>query len=88
MPNAATPIDQDLALTLTQDEVASVHALTRGLSELAGREIDPSSAVVAALDRALERLLDDFELSDSVRGEISSSFSSMRASWPRGNCCL
>jgi hypothetical protein len=88
MPNASTPIDQSLPLSLTADEVAAIQALTAGIAELAGREIEPSAAVVAAVDRGLERLLEDFDLSEPTRAKVEHAFKAQRNSWPRGNCCL
>jgi hypothetical protein len=88
MPNASTPIDQTMQLSLTADEVAAIHALAAGIAELAEREIEPSAAVVAAVDRGLERLLEDFELSQSTRTKVEQAFKAQRGSWPRGNCCL
>ena len=73
---------------LTTGEVEALEAVRRGVGALAERPIDRESAVTAALELALVRLGEDFELpaadADAVRGGLDA----MRSSWSRGNACL
>ena len=75
-------------LELTTGEVEALDAVRVGVGALAGRPIDRESAVTAALELALVRLSEDFELpaadADAVRGGLEA----MRSSWSRGNACL
>ena len=77
-----------VVLALTAPEVEALEAVRRGVGALAERPIDRESAVTAALELALVRLGEDFELpaadADAVRGRLDE----MRSSWSRGNACL
>ncbi len=79
----------DVVLRLTEQEVAALDALTAGVGQLAEHPVDPESAVAAALDLCLTRLLEDFELPDaSVRERVSQAQEDMRRHWSRGKACF
>lgn len=77
-----------VVLALTTSEVEALEAVRSGVGALAERPVDRESAVTAAIELALVRLNEDFELpvadADVVRGGLES----MRSSWSRGNACL
>ena len=87
MPNGGSE-GTSILLELTSGEVEALDAVRVGVGALAERPIDRESAVTAALELALVRLGEDFELpaadADAVRGGLDA----MRSSWSRGNACL
>jgi hypothetical protein len=79
---------QELVLRLTPGEVGALDAVRTGVGVLAGREVDRESALNAALELALVRLTDDFELPADDAETVRAGLESMRESWARGNACL
>ena len=80
--------DQGIVLRLTDGEVAALDAVRRGVGVLAGRDLDRESAVNAALELALVRLTEDFELPPADADAVRQGLDTMRNSWSRGNACL
>jgi hypothetical protein len=78
----------EVVLRVTREEVEALDALRAGVSALAERDVDLESAVVAALELALVRLAEDFELPETEDGTVRRGLDAMRASWSRGNACL
>ena len=79
---------QEVVLRLTGGEVRALDAVRAGVGALAGREVDRESALNAALELALVRLTDDFELPAADAETVRTGLESMRAAWARGNACL
>ena len=79
---------QELVLRLTPGEVGALDAVRTGMGVLAGREVDRESALNAALELALVRLTDDFELPADDAETVRAGLESMRETWARGNACL
>jgi hypothetical protein len=55
---------------------------------LAGRTVDREAALVAAVELALVRLAEDFELPDPNGETVRNALETMRSTWARGNACL
>jgi hypothetical protein len=79
---------QGVVLRLTGEELRALDAVRAGVGVLAGRAVDRESAVNAALELALVRLTDDFELPAGDAETVRVGLESMRATWARGNACL
>jgi hypothetical protein len=78
-----------VTLDLTDTEAAALAALTAGVAGLAERPVGTEAAVVAAVDLALSRLLDDFEVPDpAVRDQLRQAWAQLRRDWRGGNACL
>ena len=58
------------------------------MGALAERPVDRESAVTAALELALVRLTEDFELPAGDADSVRHGLETMRSSWSRGNACL
>ncbi|MFI5711948.1 hypothetical protein [Kribbella sp. NPDC051620] len=83
------PTRTDFLLRLTPQELAGVVALTAGVSGVNEAEVSQEDAVVAAIELALTRLIDDYEVPDPVaRGQVQTARDELRAGWIRGNCSL
>jgi hypothetical protein len=79
----------DFLLRLTPQELAGVVALTAGVSGVNEAEVSQEDAVVAAIEFALTRLIDDYEVPDPVaRSRVQTARDELRAGWVRGNCSL
>ena len=80
--------EQGVVLRLTAGEVEALDAVTRGVGALAGRTVDREAAVNAALELALVRLTEDFELPPADADSVRQGLESMRSTWSRGNVCI
>ena len=80
--------EQGVVLRLTTGEVEALDAVRRGVGVLADRSLDRESAVTAALELALVRLTEDFELPEADAASVRQGLETMRSSWSRGNACL
>ncbi|QNE18805.1 hypothetical protein F1D05_13945 [Kribbella qitaiheensis] len=79
----------ELRLQLTPQELAGIAALTAGVSGVNESEVSPEDAVVAAIEFALTRLIDDYEVPDaSARDQVRIARDQLRAGWVRGNASL
>ena len=78
--------ERGVALDLSEEEVAALDAVRRGVGVLADRPLDRESAVVAAV--ALVRLTEDFELPGADAASVRRELETMRSTWSRGNACL
>ena len=87
MPIAGSD-EQGVVLRLTAGEVEALDAVTRGVGALAGRTVDREAAVNAALELALVRLTEDFELPAGDADSVRQGLESMRSTWSRGNACI
>jgi hypothetical protein len=82
-------MNEQVQLELTTEEAAALRALASGVGALAGRAVDEASALVAAVENGLVRLLEDYELTDeAVAAEARRALDAMRGSWTRGNACF
>ena len=79
----------ELALRLSSQELAAVAALTAGVAGVNEAEVSQEDAVVAAIEFALTRLIDDYEVPDpEARARVQTARDELRAGWIRGNCSL
>jgi hypothetical protein len=79
----------ELLLRLTPQELAGIAALTAGVSGVNESEVSQEDAVVAAIEFALTRLIDDYEVPDpSARDQVRIARDQLRAGWVRGNASL
>lgn len=79
----------DFLLRLTREELAGVAALTAGVSGVNETEVSQEDAVVAAIEFALTRLIDDYEVPDpDARAQVQVARDDLRAAWIRGNSSL
>jgi hypothetical protein len=79
----------EITLRLTDHERAGVTALAAGLRQVAESELSEEDAVVAALELALTRLIEDFEVPDpKARQEVQAARDELRAHWVRGSATL
>ena len=79
----------ELRLSLTAHETAALAALTAGVSGVVESEVSEEDAMIAAIDLALTRLIEDFEVPDpEVRARVSSARDELRRNWVRGNSGL
>lgn len=79
---------QEVVLRLTPGELEALDAVRSGVGALATRGLDRESAVIAALELALVRLVDDFDLPEPDAGTVRHGLESLRSTWSRGNACL
>jgi hypothetical protein len=80
--------ERGVVLELSREEVAALDAVRRGVGVLADRPLDRESAVIAALELALVRLTEDFELPGADAASVRQGLDTMRSAWSRGNACL
>ncbi|WP_433009361.1 hypothetical protein [Kribbella sp. CA-294648] len=79
----------DFVLRLTAEELAGVAALTAGVSGVNETEVSQEDAVVAAIEFALTRLIDDYEVPDpDARSQVQVARDELRAAWIRGGSSL
>lgn len=79
----------DFLLRLTPQELAGVAALTAGVSGVNETEVSQEDAVIAAIEFALTRLIDDYEVPDpDARAQVQVARDDLRAAWIRGNSSL
>jgi hypothetical protein len=78
----------DVVLRLTGGELEALDAVRHGVGALAARGVDRESAVTAALELALVRLIEDFDLPEPDAGTVRQGLGSLRSTWSRGNACL
>ncbi|MFG1620788.1 hypothetical protein [Kribbella sp. NPDC049227] len=79
----------EIRLRLTPQEVAGLAALTVGLRGVTEAELTEEDAAVAALELALTRLIEDFEVPDeSARARVQQARDELRAHWVRGGASL
>ena len=80
--------EQGVVLRLTTGEVEALEAVRKGVGVLAERDLDRESAVTAALELALVRLSEDFDLPQADAQTVRRGLDAMRSSWSRGNACM
>ncbi len=79
----------DFTLRLTPEELAGVVALTAGVSGVNETEVSQEDAVVAAIELALTRLIDDYEVPDpDARAQVQVARDDLRTAWIRGSSSL
>jgi hypothetical protein len=79
----------EFLLRLTPQELAGVAALTAGVAGVNESEVSQEDAVVAAIELALTRLIDDFEVPDpAARAQVQTARDELRAGWVRGNSSI
>ncbi len=78
----------DVVLHLTTGEIEALDAVKDGVGVLAARGCDRESALVAALELALVRLSEDFDLPEPDGGTVRQGLAGLRSAWSRGNACL
>lgn len=79
----------DFLLRLTPQELAGVVALTAGVAGVNETEVSQEDAVVAAIELALTRLIDDYEVPDAAaRTQVKVARDELRAGWIRGSSSL
>ena len=78
----------ELVLRLTAIELEALDAVRDGVGALAARGLDRESAVIAALELALVRLIEDFDLPEPDAETVRRGLEALRSSWARGNACL
>jgi hypothetical protein len=80
--------ERGVVLELSKEEMAALDAVRRGVGVLADRQLDRESAVIAAVELALVRLTEDFELPDPDAAVVRQGLETVRSTWSRGNACL
>ncbi|MFI5730719.1 hypothetical protein ACIA49_11410 [Kribbella sp. NPDC051587] len=79
----------DLTLRLTEQERTGLTALAAGLRSVAETDLSEEDAMIAALELALTRLIEDFEVPDTkARDEVQRARDNLRAHWVRGSATL
>jgi hypothetical protein len=79
----------ELTVRLTDHERAGLTALAAGLREVAESDLSEEDALVAALELALTRLIEDFEVPDpKAREQVQFARDELRAHWVRGSATL
>jgi len=79
----------EITLRLTDHERAGLSALAVGLREVAETDLTEEDAMVAALELALTRLIDDFEVPDpTAREQVQVARDELRGHWVRGSATL
>jgi hypothetical protein len=78
----------EVVLRLTGSELDALDAVRNGVGALAARGVDRESAVIAAVELALVRLIEDFDLPEPDAGTVRDGLGSLRSAWSRGNACL
>jgi len=74
---------------MTEQERSGLTALAAGLKSVAETELSEEDALVAALELALTRLIDDFEVPDvEARAQVQLARDNLRAHWVRGSATL
>ena len=79
----------EISLRFTPQEQAGLTALAAGLRAVVESDLTEEDAVVAAMEFALTRLIDDFEVPDpTARKQVQQARDELRAHWIRGNASL
>jgi hypothetical protein len=83
------PTRTEVRVQFTDQERAGLTALAAGLRGVAEADLTEEDALVAALEHALTRLIDDFEVPDpAARAEVQRARDDLRAHWVRGSATL
>jgi hypothetical protein len=79
----------EMLVRFSEQERAGLMALAAGLRGVAESKLSEEDALVAALEHALTRLIDDFEVPDpAARDEVRRARDNLRAHWIRGSATL
>ncbi|WP_329481838.1 hypothetical protein OG558_04530 [Kribbella sp. NBC_01510] len=79
----------EIRLRFTAQEQAGLTALAAGLRGVAESELTEEDALVAAMELALTRLMEDFEVPDpEAREQVRLARDNLRAHWVRGSASL
>lgn len=79
----------EIRLQVTLQEQAGLTALAAGLRAVVESDLSEEDALVAAMEFALTRLIDDFEVPDpGAREQVQVARDALRAHWVRGNASL
>lgn len=79
----------EIRLQLTAQEATALTALAEGVAGVCETPVSEEQAVVAALELALRRLLEDFEVPDpAARTRAQTAHEELRRGWARGNASL
>jgi hypothetical protein len=79
----------EVRLQLTAQEATALTALAEGVAGVCEAPVTEEQAVVAALELALRRLLEDFEVPDpAARARAQTAHEELRRGWARGNASL
>ncbi|HZO69541.1 MAG TPA: hypothetical protein VFB74_31490 [Kribbellaceae bacterium] len=78
-----------VTLRLTDAERTALTALAAGMGGVNESVISEEDAVVGAIELALTRLVDDFEIPDAaVRAQVETARNTLRSTWTRGSSSL
>lgn len=76
----------EIRVRFTDQELAGLAALAAGLRGVAETDLSEEDALVAAVEMALTRLIDDFEVPDpTTREQVQVARDDLRAHWIRGS---
>jgi hypothetical protein len=76
----------EIRVRFTDQERAGLTALAAGLRGVAESDLSEEDALVAAVEMALTRLIDDFEVPDpTTRKQVQVARDDLRAHWIRGS---
>lgn len=76
----------EIRVQFTDQELAGLAALAAGLRGVAETDLSEEDALVAAVEMALTRLIDDFEVPDpTTREQVLVARDDLRAHWIRGS---
>ena len=79
----------EIRVRFTEQERTGLTALAAGLRGVAEAELTEEDALVAALELALTRLIEDFEVPDPAAGALDlRARDNLRAHWTRGAATL
>jgi hypothetical protein len=79
----------EIRVRFTDQERDGLTALAAGLRGVAEADLTEEDALVAALELALTRLIEDFEVPDpAARAEVQRARDNLRAHWTRGSATL
>jgi len=79
----------EIRLRFTAQERAALTALTAGVREVVESDLTEEDAMVAAMELALTRLIEDFEVPDpKAREQVQLARDDLRAHWVRGSASL
>lgn len=79
----------EITLGLTEHERLGLTALAAGLRSVAETELSEEDAMIAALELALTRLIEDFEVPDATaRQQVQQARDDLRSHWVRGSATL
>ncbi|TCC41733.1 hypothetical protein [Kribbella speibonae] len=79
----------EIQVRFTDQERDGLAALAAGLRGVAEADLTEEDALVAALELALTRLIDDFEVPDpAARAQVQRARDNLRANWIRGSATL